>query len=626
MHQNDKRNLKFTQARKDRNWTQSYIAEKLGVEVRTVGRWEAGKTYPSPYTMRQICKLFGMSEEELGFVEQECSSTGEEVSVTPAELFSSEQTPSSYEPRIFETPIATVDDLEQATEQENTNAAEEVPVTPAELFSTAHLPSSYEPQPSETPTATVNDLEQATEQENPNTAEEVPVTSNEHPPSSYELQIFETPAATGNDPEQVTEQENTNAAKEVPVTSNELFSTDHPPSSCGPQIFETPAATGNDPERVKRYPRRALLLVLGTAVVGIGTVVQLLPWKVLLPWISIPPNRLVDPFPVKTQRFHTLQGHTAKVTSVAFTPDGKFLASGSWDTAVKIWNAYTGELHATYQHHSDNVSSVAWTSDGKYLASGSYDYTVKVLKMDTGEIVAEYSHEYKISSVAWSYDDRYLAAAGIGKRPEHPTIRVWDTKTSTSFSYANNIRNVHEVAWKPESDEYLASASDYDKVFVQDIYSLDSLPAIYSQHAQVNSVAWSPKHQSLPTQYLVSGGGAYSPGNKSYPEDTTVYVWNTMTGKPTTYKGHTKSVTSVRWSPSGKYIVSGGVDNAQVWEAMTGQPIACYTGHASYDDVGIDTVAWSPAGDQIASAGGWTAQDATIHLWGFLGPTDRDIV
>src|SRR5205807_9744384 len=139
-------------------------------------------------------------------------------------------------------------------------------------------------------------------------------------------------------------------------------------------------------------------------------------------------------------------------------------------------------------YHDDYVSSIVWSSDGKLLDSGSYDRTLKVVNIDTGRAVAEYTHEYKISSVACSYDDRYLAAAGIGKKPEHPTIKVWDTKTNFSFTYANDIKNIHEIAWKPESDEYLASATDYNKVYVQDVYHLDSQPSVYSLYDQVNTV------------------------------------------------------------------------------------------------------------------------------------------
>src|SRR5689334_16283232 len=113
MQQNDERNHKFTQARKYRNWKQSDIADELDVDVRTVGRWETGKTYPSPYAMRQICKLFGMSEEELGFVKQENTNTVEEVPVTSAEAFSTEHASSSCEPQIFETPAATGNGPEQ---------------------------------------------------------------------------------------------------------------------------------------------------------------------------------------------------------------------------------------------------------------------------------------------------------------------------------------------------------------------------------------------------------------------------------------------------------------------------------------------------------------------------------
>jgi len=74
----------------------------------------------------------------------------------------------------------------------------------------------------------------------------------------------------------------------------------------------------------------------------------------------------------------TLKGHTHRVTSVAFSPDGKTLASGSIDKTIKLWNPATGKLKATLEWHTANVYSVAFSADGKTLASGSGDKTIKL--------------------------------------------------------------------------------------------------------------------------------------------------------------------------------------------------------------------------------------------------------
>ena len=106
-----------------------------------------------------------------------------------------------------------------------------------------------------------------------------------------------------------------------------------------------------------------------------------------------------------------LEEHTSSVSSVNFSPDGKWLASGSWDNTVKIWDANNGECIRTLSEHSHFVQSVSWSPDGKYLASGSEDKTVKIWDAKSGQCVETLEgHSKWVYSVCWSPDGKYLAS------------------------------------------------------------------------------------------------------------------------------------------------------------------------------------------------------------------------
>jgi hypothetical protein len=118
----------------------------------------------------------------------------------------------------------------------------------------------------------------------------------------------------------------------------------------------------------------------------------------------------------------TLQGHTNEIMSVAFSPDGKSLASASQDNSVKLWNVATGKERSTLQGHPEPVWSVAFNPDGTILASASDDKTVKLWDVATGKQRATLQgHTKEVMSVAYSPDGKTLASAS-----EDKTIRLWD--------------------------------------------------------------------------------------------------------------------------------------------------------------------------------------------------------
>src|SRR5262249_33369375 len=150
---------------------------------------------------------------------------------------------------------------------------------------------------------------------------------------------------------------------------------------------------------------------------------------------------------------HVLKGHKDVVTSVAFARDGKLLASGSFDTTVKLWDCATGKEHKTLQGHRSRVYAVAFSPDGKTVASGTEALTeplvqgeIRLWDVVKGETRNELHHDPNtISSLAFSADGKLLAATlGDG------TLRLWDPATPQALAvYQAHAAWVTSVAFSP---------------------------------------------------------------------------------------------------------------------------------------------------------------------------------
>jgi serine/threonine protein kinase len=128
----------------------------------------------------------------------------------------------------------------------------------------------------------------------------------------------------------------------------------------------------------------------------------------------------INPSPPVSPVDKTLTGHSGQVYSLAYSPDGRYLASGSKDRTIKIWEVATGKELRTLTGHSGVVLSVAYSPDGRYLASGSQDKTIKIWEVATGKVRTLTGHYMTFWSVAYSPDGRYLASGSADK-----TIKIW---------------------------------------------------------------------------------------------------------------------------------------------------------------------------------------------------------
>jgi len=284
--------------------------------------------------------------------------------------------------------------------------------------------------------------------------------------------------------------------------------------------------------------------------------------------------------------------HDDVVTSVAFSPDGKYIVSGSWGNTARVWETLTGKEVARMTHRG-SANSVAFSPNGKYVVSGGWDYTARVWEAHTGKEVARMIHGDSVNAVVFSPDGKYVVSGS-----HDGTARVWEALTGVEVARMTHDDIVWTVAFSPDG-KYVASGgcdiyNNYkcDKGTAHVWETLTGKEVARMTHSgSVDSVAFSPD-----SKYVVSGSW-----------DNTARIWETLTGKEVTRMTHDDIVWTVAFSPDGKYVVSGSIDGtARVWEALTGKEVARMT-----HDSSVDSVAFSPVGKYVISG----SSDNTSRVW-----------
>ncbi|KKO17953.1 MAG: hypothetical protein BROFUL_03361 [Candidatus Brocadia fulgida] len=314
------------------------------------------------------------------------------------------------------------------------------------------------------------------------------------------------------------------------------------------------------------------------------------PWPIAIGKKTL--GELFDPKVMRsafTQRWHSpTMNMDSPVCCVAFSRNKKWLASGSHDGVIRLWDVSTGDPIYVWKEHKRTVWDIAFTPDGKHLVSCSEDGTLLIMDPSTGKLLHRKGVSPKvpmIGRIAISPDGKYLAF------PSGFNIEVLEVPSLKQVRTMKGHENlVPGLAFDPDG-KYLASASFDKSVILWDFATGMKKDTFEVHEDKVWSVAFSPDGK-----YLASGS-----------VDKSVLLWDIETRKNRKLEGHTDAVTSVAFSPDGKYLASGSGDEiVRLWDISTGKTVKVL----QHTD-NVMSIAFHPDGKMLATG----SYHYSVGLW-----------
>ena len=290
-----------------------------------------------------------------------------------------------------------------------------------------------------------------------------------------------------------------------------------------------------------------------------------------------------------TELLSLLKGHESDVTSVAISPNGRIVVSGSSDNTIRVWEKRSGELLSILRGHEGNVTSVAISSDGRQIISGSNDSSIKIWDMKSGKLISTLNgHTGSVYSIDISFYGKTIISGSNDN-----SVKIWSIDSKRAiYTLSGHIDSVYSVAISHDGT-MIVSGSDDTTIKLWDRRSGELLSTLDGHSSLVSSLAISSDGKRV-----VSGSW-----------DNSIKIWDVESSRLiSTLIGHTSLVNSVDITPDGKRVVSGSWDRTiKVWDVESGDLIYTLNGHTS----SVRSVAISPDGKSIVSG----SNDNSSRVW-----------